>query len=286
MKDQFFLILETVDSQLDFNSFVIKYDDDFNLDWELIQSREVVPRKIFDDPIKKMSFVYQNGINHAIALRAKGDIDIYWNMQRVDSSHDLGATDIALSFDTSYWQMTNDKGEVTYKQLDHYYEKELRVKLMEDISFPDFDIKKVFYQRVKLYVDMYQSSCLIRTSLWVAHNKFVSVFSILKKKWTNHVKFSEYVTLFRKKEGEELFTAGIMYPQGEIFTEVKKVVDEGKSPDGNYSFETVEPNYKLQGTPFQTIIDVEDNRWFSFLSENEEGEVFFETMFQDKLYEI
>lgn len=138
---------------------------------------------------------------------------------------------------------------------------------MEDIPFADFDIRKVFYQRVKMNVNMFESSCLIRTNLWVAHNKFISVFNILKNKWINHCKFAEYIQLFRKKEGEELFSAGVMYPQGEILTDVKKIVDAGSSPDGTYSFESHVPQYRLKGKPFQTIIDVEDNRWFMFLSQ-------------------
>lgn len=120
---------------------------------------------------------------------------------------------------------------------------------MEDIPFRDFDIRKVFYQKVKMYADMYQSSCLIRTSLWIAHNRFISVFNILKKKWTNHAVFSEHITVFRKKEDEELYNPGVMYPDGSFYTKVKQTVETGTSPDGNYSFVGVEPDCKLSGKP-------------------------------------
>jgi len=62
---------------------------------------------MFNDPIKKAFFIFHNTVNYAIALRKNGDVDLYWNMQRVDSSTSLGATDVAISFDTMYLQLTN-----------------------------------------------------------------------------------------------------------------------------------------------------------------------------------
>jgi hypothetical protein len=171
-------------------------------------------------------------------------------------------------------------------QLDSTIGKELRLNLQEKIPYNDFDMKKVFYQKVKNYVNMFESSCLIRTSLWVAHNKFVSVYNILKKCWSNHCQFSETVQLFRKKEGDELFSAGVMYPDGQIFTKVKAIVDKGENKDGIYNFTQEQSQYKLGGEPFATVIDVEDNRWFMFLSESFSGEVHCQTLYDDKLYDV
>ena len=87
--------------------------------------------------------------------------------------------------------------------------------------------------------------------------------------------------LFRKKEGEDSYSVGVLYPKGEIFIDFKQIVDKGASSDGNYSFETHVPQFKLKGTPFHTIIDVEDNRWFMFLSRTDDGTIHFETLFND-----
>ena len=62
---------------------------------------------------------------------------------------------------------------------------------MDEIPFEDFDIRKVFYQRVKMNVNMFESSCLIKTSLLMAHDKYVSVFNTQTGQWTNHCKFAE-----------------------------------------------------------------------------------------------
>lgn len=63
----------------------------------------MVPRNIFNDQIKKAFFVFHNKVNYAVALRKSGNVDIYWNMQRVDHSDALGATDVAISYDTMYF---------------------------------------------------------------------------------------------------------------------------------------------------------------------------------------
>lgn len=113
----FYMILETVDSQLDFNKFIIKEKSISNFKYELVQSREVNGRQMFNNPIKKVFFVFHNKVNYSVALRKLGDVDIYWNMQFVDSSYNLGVTDINLSFDTMYFQITDQQGQVAYKCL-------------------------------------------------------------------------------------------------------------------------------------------------------------------------
>ena len=72
------MVLETMDSQLDFSTFKVKSKDPYQ--WELIQVREVVARPLFRDPIKKAYMIYEDGLNFSIALRYGGGIDVYWNM--------------------------------------------------------------------------------------------------------------------------------------------------------------------------------------------------------------
>lgn len=284
-KDLFYVVLETSDAQLDFNKFRVAGDSIESFSWDMTQAREIVPRTLYGDSLKKVRYTFWDKTNYSVALRQRGDIDLYWNMQRVDSSQQLNVQDVAIGFDSSFISYLTQDGEFKEQVIEHSYGKEMRMNKMEDIPFSDFDIKKVFYQKIKAYCNMFESSCLIRTNLWVAHNKYVSVYNILENKWINHCKFSEYVQLFRKKEGDELFTAGIMYPDGSLFTEVKRIVDKGGSADGTYSFEDQKPQYTLPGKPFQTIIDVEDNRWFMFLSQSGEN-THFHTLYNDQLYEI
>jgi hypothetical protein len=74
------LILETVDGQLDFNLFSVKNPEISSFEWEIVQSREVVQRSLFNDPIKKAHYVFTDRVNYSIALRKSGAIDLYWNM--------------------------------------------------------------------------------------------------------------------------------------------------------------------------------------------------------------
>jgi len=102
-KDQFFVVLETTDSQLDFNKLHLTGSGIEDFDWKIVQAREVVPRVLFNDPVQKVQFKFWDGVNYSCALRRLGDIDIYWNLQRVDSSYDLNVVDIAVSIDSIFF---------------------------------------------------------------------------------------------------------------------------------------------------------------------------------------
>lgn len=180
------MVLETSDSQLDFNKFRISGMSINDFQWDMVQAREVVPRTLFNDGLKKVRFVFWDKTNYSIALRNKGDIDLYWNMQRVDSSYLLNVQNVAIGFDSSFISYLDSEGKVKEQVIEHSQGKEMRINKMEEVPFSDFDIKKVFYQKIKAYCNMFESSCLIRTNLWVAHNKFVSVFNILENRWINH----------------------------------------------------------------------------------------------------
>jgi len=243
------VLLETNDNQLDFNKFVIQGHDIASFDWQLVQAREIVPRTC-TDPIRKVRYVVWEGMNYSVALRQSQDIDIYWNLQRVDSSDRLFVEDVEISYDQIFVVYKDPLSKRTVSEvLKNNLNKEMRVDKMEEIPYDDFDIAKTFYQNVKANVNMFGSSCLIRTNLWVSHGKFVSVYNILKNKWVNNCKFADTVELFRMKESEELFSTGIMYPSGKILTDVKRIVDEGGSPDGNYSFEDQKATFQLPGKP-------------------------------------
>lgn len=97
---------------------------------------------MFRDPIKKAYFIFENNLNFSITLRHSGLIDIYWNMQKVDSSTEADkCSDITMSYDTMYFKKIN--GEV--KSIHTNNDKDARIELAEDIPYSDFLMEKVFY---------------------------------------------------------------------------------------------------------------------------------------------
>jgi hypothetical protein len=211
-----------------------------------------VPRALFGDRIVDCKVTFTKNINYSIALRKSGFVDLYWNMQLQDSSK-IKVRSIDLSFDEMYFIM-EDTGRP--KTVSISWENEVRMEVAEEVDYPNFDIEKVICQNIKHYVDMFEATILIRTQLWVSHNRFVSIYNIQTNSWETHIKFDKHINLFRKREGDEQYTAGIFqFEDGKLYTEVKREVDSGKNIDGIYSFEGREPNFQVEGEIIQTTID-------------------------------
>jgi hypothetical protein len=82
--------LETEDNQIDFNMLEVKskpgnpQGEPFS--FEFRQFREVVPRNVMNDPIKKLSVCFNDkNAGYAVGLRKSGNADFYFTMARVAS---------------------------------------------------------------------------------------------------------------------------------------------------------------------------------------------------------
>ena len=54
-------------------------------DIKFLQCAEVVPRKTKNDPIRDTAFVFlEDSILYGMAVRVSGDVDIYWNLKRIN----------------------------------------------------------------------------------------------------------------------------------------------------------------------------------------------------------
>ena len=81
-----------------------------------------------------------------------------------------------------------------------------------------------------ILVNLYNSFTLIRTTLYVAHGQFVSLFNILDKVWFKHVYFKEapISSIFKKKTitGENSFKyeISVLLEDGTIYNNIQKTI--------------------------------------------------------------
>lgn len=51
-------------------------------------------KKVIVDPYVKMKHVFNQGVNYSVGIRQSGEIDLYYNLMRVDSPEGVYVTDI------------------------------------------------------------------------------------------------------------------------------------------------------------------------------------------------
>jgi len=237
------LILETGSSQLDFNKlYLINISDMTNLEWKVEQSREVVPRAMFGDRIKECRIVFNKNCNYSVALRQSGHVDLYWNMQLQDESS-VKVKQIEMSFDEMYFRLENGD----FCVVDTKHGNEVRMEVATEISYPNFRFDRVIWQNIKSYANIFESTALIKTTLWVSHNRFMSVFNLISQTWEHHIQFANRIELIRKREDEENFTlAALERQQGRLFLNVMEVVEENHDQK-YFSFRDTEPDRVFEG---------------------------------------
>lgn len=66
-----------------------------------------------------------------------------------------------------------------------------------------FNFKNIFYERIKNRCKIFNGFVFIKTFIFVAHGKLLSLFDVLKQKWIKHISFDdEIVSVFRLKDDE------------------------------------------------------------------------------------
>jgi len=172
--------------------------------------------------------------------------------------------------------------------VDTKHGNEVRMEVSTEIPFPNFDITKVDHQKIKQYVNIFESSVLIKTNLWVSHNRFVSVYNILTQSWQHHVKFKNRVELIRKRdEGENYSIAILERQQGNLYLHVADLLEENEDEKEVFSFEDVEPDRRIEDEILQTVQDKEDSSWFLILTKDRAQNVpRLHTLYRNELYDI
>ncbi|CDW75916.1 UNKNOWN [Stylonychia lemnae] len=301
--------IETIDGQLDINAIILNsnYDTaEFN-DASQILKREsysvrkykkyyegvltsdkfsfvqqgvVVKKKSKrNDPIVKFCYMFDEyNTFYGVTMRKSGEFDIYWNMILIDSSSEK-VDDISVSTDCLYFKMKQNKF------IEHKKDsiKGLRVNssstyfdLAQDEN-DSFKFELIFFQNIKNQVNLYNSYALIRTDLYIAHDKYISLYNVQEKEWVKHFKFENREIYKMVKRGpdypdqrdKELL---LILKNGEIIfdliwtirQEEKKPMNKAKPTQGSLSvhkqqhFITIE-SQKSSNKLDQRVIKVSNN---------------------------
>lgn len=90
-----------------------------------------------------------------------------------------------MSFDEMYFQLESGENCV----VDTKHGNEVRMEVATEIEYPSFRFDRVIWQNIKSYANIFESTALIKTTLWVSHNNYLSVFNLISQNWEHHIKF-------------------------------------------------------------------------------------------------
>lgn len=171
--------------------------------------------------------------------------------------------------------------------VDTKHGNEVRMEVATQIRYPNFRPDRVIWQNIKSYANIFESSSLIKTTLWVSHNNYLSVFNLISQRWEHHVKFSNRIELLRKREDEENITLAVLErQQGRLFLNVMKAVEEDTEHKKYFFFQDQEPDKVFEGDILQSVMDNEDNNWLLLLCKDYNGNPRLNAMYRNKIYDV
>lgn len=153
------------------------------------------------------------------------------------------AYDISVSFDTLYFSIAN--GVVTSINTTAGSQINYEQVRTED---SEFEFERIFYENIKLHcklfiplmmimiilfhhlVNIYNSFTLIRTTLYVVHGPFISLYNIQNNKWLKHMKFEEgeilrmVKTISKKASGKEKLEIAVLMINGSIYCDLQSLI--------------------------------------------------------------
>jgi len=81
----------------------------------------------------------------------------------------------------------HDLGQMIKISLEH--EQRIGIDVSEILNYNIVKWKELFYDLVRYRVKIYTKITLVTTNFFVAYNKVVSIFDIVKKEWKTHFFF-------------------------------------------------------------------------------------------------
>lgn len=182
-----------------------------------LQYSEVVFRETKFDPIKKIKLLFlTTEFLHGLAIRESGQVDIYWNCKRVNSSEEC-FDDIDINFD-KYFIQRRDESILT---IDTKWHTRVGIEVAEETELTIEDLHESHYKRINNHVKIYQSFALINISFFVAHGNYISLYDIIEKKWKKTFHFEEKVlNVFRNEKNDTAYNIGLYLANNRV-----KVID-------------------------------------------------------------
>jgi len=66
-----------------------------------------------------------------------------------------------------------------------------RQSISESRIIEKYNINNVFYQRIKSHCKIFKGFVFLKTFIFVAHGKILSLYDMLKQKFTQHMQFED-----------------------------------------------------------------------------------------------
>jgi hypothetical protein len=71
------------------------------------------------------------------------------------------------------------------------HELESRMSINDSRLMPNYEIDKVFYQRIKKHCQIFKGFVFLKTYIFVAHGKILSLFDMKELRFTKHMLFED-----------------------------------------------------------------------------------------------
>ena len=135
-------------------------------------------------------------------MRQSGGIDFYYDgiqclSKNPNFENEFKANDVEISFDETFVS-TQYVGENTaiydgpaIRGVSH--DLLYTQSISQSRTLQDYNLKNVFYQRIKQHCKLFTGFVFLKTYIFVAHGNILSLYDILKEKFTNHIPFSDKI---------------------------------------------------------------------------------------------
>ena len=146
---------------------------------------------------------------------------------------------------------------------------------------------RITFKSLVIIVVLYTSFTLIRTTLYVAHGSYISLYNIQESQWLKHVKFPQgqiyklIKCMSKGKKGQEAgFDVTVLLENGQLYTEVQDdlFADQNRDDPNILTTQTLttldidRADHFIHGEIIRTSQDQQKNEWFYIMTrENMQG---------------
>eukprot|EP00347_Sterkiella_histriomuscorum_P010355 403376619 len=289
--DQYIMcMIETDDNQFDFNRLYF-WDRDFNNpSLEFYQYREVVPRELRKDPIKKFTQIIKaNEFQFGVAIRQSGQADFYWNFSLVSSSNEKELFDDCTSnFDFLYLKQTYSN---LIFSIELIHDTRVGVDVATNYLYEDPYWHSRQYGLIKDHVRIFTGYTLANIQFFVSYLNFVSVYDVITKQFIQHFEFnSRCMKLFRTEKSDYGSGVNNDSSQGLVLVHLENgeiaIIEIDKDEEtGNDRYTLRDQRDKLPGRIISIVSDTRDYASHFILAEVNEKKTLY-GLKQDKATDV
>lgn len=172
------------------------------------------------------------------------------------------------------------------------------MSLSESKVLTGYNIGNVFYQRIKKHCKIFKGFVFLKTYIFVAHGRILSLYDMKKEKFIKHMDFSDDIAeVFRSQAshyGKEEFDVCVLLENGKIKFINQRPADYHPGEDHHHHEDYIEEDYHeepslekdVEGKILQFDQDRDDNAWTFVLVEMANNVCVLQCLHDQKLYNI